>query len=61
MGNNTGLVSLNKVIAARLAVCDFTSILSVCVFWSYQDDGRRMMKGCGQWNLISSGSSAWYN
>ena len=30
--------------------CDFTSFSTV--FESYQDDGRKMMKGCVQWNLI---------
>ena len=30
--------------------CEFTSFSTV--FQSYQDDGRMIMKGCVQWNLL---------
>ena len=30
--------------------CDVTSFLTV--FQSYQDDGRMIMEGCMQWNLV---------
>ena len=33
-------------------MCDFTSFS--IVFQSYQDDGRLIMKGCVQWNVVYS-------
>ena len=31
--------------------CDFTPFSTV--FKSYQDDGRRIMEGCAQWNPVN--------